>query len=164
VPTQAIEPPELELYGRWLGEVVRYDHRDAGGVCGRWEVRVTSLDGEARQVADQICGLDGQSYVGVSFAAGRLYFARYCAGNPRGCGRKQYGAFRYALSDDTYGLAQYGRRLTGFSYAGGGRAYEVRATDTANGYCGNSLPDQPPPPCDVVLATGFRFASTRAPR
>jgi hypothetical protein len=163
-PTDAIEPPVLELYGRWIGLIVRYDYRGAGGVCGRWEVRLSTLDGDARQVADQTCGLDGQSYVGVSFHAGRLYFAHYCGSRPSGCGRHAYGAFRYRLSDASYGLAQFGRRLTGFAYTGADRAYEVRADNTSNGYCGNSLPDEPAPACDLVLTDEPRFASTRAPR
>jgi hypothetical protein len=40
-------------------------------------------------------------------------------------------------------LARFGRRLTGFSYAGAGRAYEVRAVDTDAGYCGSTLPRRP---------------------
>jgi hypothetical protein len=160
----AVDDPEIELYGRWAGMVVGYNFPGAGGVCGRWEVRLTTIAGQARQLAAQTCGLNGQGYVGVSFAAGRLYFARYCVADPEGCGRGAYGAFRYALGAGDHGLARFGRRLTGFAIAGAGRAHEVRAADTSSGYCGNSLQDEPQPPCQVVLANIPRFAPTRAPR
>ena len=160
----SIGDPELELYGRWVGMVVRYDEIGGGGVCGRWEVRLTTLGGEARQVADHVCGLNGQSFAGVSFADGRLYFARYCAADPQDCGRDAFGAYRHALSTGDDALAGFARRLYGFAWAGGGRAYEVRAPDTPNGYCGNSLPDEPPPPCEVVLTDPLSFAPARAPR
>lgn len=154
---------ELELYGRWLASSVVYEYEGAGGVCGRREVRLATLDGEVRQVGDHICGLNGQSWVGLSFDAGRLYVARYCQADPRGCGSGLYGAFRYRLSTGDYALARFGRRLAGFSYAGDGRAHEVRAPDTDAGYCGNSLPDETPP-CEVVLTDPLSFERSRAPR
>lgn len=150
---------ELELYGRWLALNVTYGYAGVGGVCGRREVRLATLDGEVRQVGDQLCGLNGQSWVGLSFDAGRLYVARYCQAEPEGCGSGRYGAFRYRLSTGDYALARFGRRLTGFSYEGDGRAYEVRAP----GYCGNSLPESTPA-CRVVLGDALRFEASEAPR
>ncbi len=154
---------ELELYGRWLAASVTYEHVGVGGVCGRREVRLATLDGEVRQVGDHTCGLNGQSWVGLSFDAGRLYVARYCQADPTGCGSGRYGAFRYRLSTGDYALARFGRRLTGFSYEGDGRPYEVRAPDTDQGYCGNSLPESTPA-CEVVLGDALRFEASDAPR
>ena len=84
------------------------------------------------------------------------------------CGRGRFGAFRYSLRTARYSLARFGRRLTGFSYDSGGRAYEVLAPDTVFGYCGNSVEEAPvpvvPPDCQIVLADPLVFARDRAPR
>jgi hypothetical protein len=158
-----IADPEIELYGRWLGLIVRYSYPGAPGVCGRWEVRLDDLrGGPARRLGDHVCGLDGQTAVGVSFDAGHMAFARVCIAAPGDCTFAE-GAFRYRMSDDTFERAPFGRRLRGFAYAGGDRAYEVRAPDTPQGYCGNALPGTAPP-CEVVRADGLRFSRVRAPR
>ncbi|MGI8728884.1 MAG: hypothetical protein ACR2LK_02650 [Solirubrobacteraceae bacterium] len=161
-PTSAGQVDELELYGRWLAQSLIYEYNGAGGVCGRREVRLVRSGGRVSRIGDQTCGLNGQSWAGLSFSAGRLYVARFCVANPS-CGRR-YGAYRYRLRTGDYQLAQFGRRLTGFAYAGGGRAYEVRAPDTDRGYCGNSLPDEPRPLCQVVLTDPLDFGPARPPR
>lgn len=153
----------LELYGRWVALNVRYDYQGNGGLCGRKEVRLDTLDGDVRQIADMTCGLNGQSQIGLSFDEGRLYWARYCVASPGGC--RNSGAWRYRLSTGDYALARYGRRLTGFSYVDDGRAYEVRAPDERNGYCGNSIEgDADQPLCTVVYTGPLDFRSTDAPR
>lgn len=161
-PTRG-EVEDLELYGRWVALSVRYDYQGNGGVCGRKEIRLDTLDGEVRQIADMTCGLNGQSQVGLSFDEGRLYWGRYCAASPAGC--RNSGGWRYRLSTGEYALAGHDRRLTGFSYVDDGRAYEVRAPDERNGYCGNSIAGAPDPPlCTIVYTDPLIFRSTNAPR
>ena len=93
-----------------------------------------------------------------------LYFARFCQA---GACDARVGAFRYSFSTVKYSLARFARRLTGFSYDTGGRAYEVLAPDTAFGYCGNSIEEAPvpvvSPDCQIVLTDRLSFARVRAP-
>jgi len=148
---------EVELHGRRVALSTTIDN---AGICGTREIRLVDIPkGDFKVIASQICGLNGQNWVGPSFARGSLYFARFCAANASGCGRGSYGAFRYRISDGATALAQFGRFLTGWAYDDAGRAYEAR--DPA-GDC--AFPDQPPPPCTVVRVTGLRFAKARAPR
>ncbi len=151
---------ELELHERRLAVNAGYP----GPVCNNGQIRLNSLRGRSRRIADTTCGLDGQSFVGVSLDARNLYFARYCAAAPVSCGRGRFGAFRYSLKSGRYSLARFGRRLTGFSFDTGGRAYEVRAPDTAVGYCGNSIEGAAPPDCQIVLTDPLVFARDRALR
>jgi hypothetical protein len=150
---------ELELRGRRLALNVG----SPGPVCSNGQIRLDSLAGRAFRVARTTCGLDGQTFVGVSFDARNLYFARFCQ-----VGRcdSRVGAFRYSVRTARYSLAPSGERLTGFSYDAGGRAYEVLAPDTAFGYCGNSVEEAPTPivapDCKVVLTSGLTFAPTRS--
>ena len=152
---------ELELRGRRLAMNIGYP----GPVCNNGQIRLESLAGRASRIATTTCGLNGQTFVGVSFDARNLYFARFCQG---GCGSARTGAFRYSLRSRRYALARFGRRLTGFSYDSGGRAFEVLAPDTAFGYCGNSVVEAPvpivSPDCQILLTDRLEFAGTRAPR
>jgi hypothetical protein len=147
---------ELELRGRRLARLVRYP----GPVCQNGQIRLESLTRRAIRIADTTCGLDGQQFVGLSFDARNLYFARFCEAG--GCDAR-VGAFRYSFSTAKYSLARFARRLTGFSYDTGGRAYEVLAPDAANGYCGNSIEGEALPDCQIVLTDRFSFARVRAP-
>ncbi|MGZ8795571.1 MAG: hypothetical protein ACXW0F_13160 [Gaiellaceae bacterium] len=151
---------ELELRERRLAVNAGYP----GPVCNNGQIRLDSIGGRSLRIADTTCGLNGQSFVGVSLDARNLYFARYCVAAPVSCGRDRSGAFRYSLTSGRYSLARFGRRLTGFSYTSGGRAYEVLAPDTSNGYCGNSIEDAPPPDCQIVLTDPLVFAPDRALR
>lgn len=162
VPTTSREIHELELYGRWVALNVTYTYEGGGGICGRKEIRLDTLDGEVRQIADQTCGLGGQSYVGLSFDEGRLYWVRYCQGDPDGC-RDKAGAFRYRLSTGEYALAGHTRQLTGFSYVDDNRVYEVRGP----GGCGTRFGDRPTDrfgDCEIVYTDPLDFASTTGPR
>jgi len=151
---------ELELRGRRLALNVG----SPGPVCNNGQIRLDSLAGRTIRIARTTCGLDGQTFVGVSFDARNLYFARFCQAG--GCDSR-VGAFRYSLGTARYSLAPNSERLTGFSYDTGGRAYEVLAPDTAFGYCGNSVEEAPtpivPPDCQVVLTSRLTFSPTRAP-
>ena len=151
---------ELELRGRRLARLVR----SPGPVCQNGQIRLESLTRRAIRIADTTCGLDGQQFVGLSFDARNLYFAHFCQG---GACDARVGAFRYSLSTAKYSLARFARRLTGFSYDTGGRAFEVLAPDAVNGYCGNSIEEAPvpvvQPDCQIVLTDPLTFSRTRAP-
>jgi hypothetical protein len=151
---------ELELRGRRLAMLVA----GPGPVCDNGHVRLQPLSGRAIRVADITCGLNGQSFVGVSFDARNLYFAAFRAEVPAGGGRAGFGAVRYALATGRFSVARFGRRLTGFSFAGDGRAYEVLAPDTPPSYdfCGNS-DETPPPNCLIVRTDRLSFTPGKSP-
>jgi len=153
---------ELELRGRRLALNIGYP----GSVCPDGLIQLDSPAGRATRVAQQPCGLSGRGFVGVSFDAHNLYFARFCEAicEPR----EPVGAFRYSLRSASFSLARFNDRLTGFSYDASGRAYEVVARENINGYCGNTADDIPPgspplPVCEVLLTDPLAFARTRAP-
>lgn len=154
---------ELELWGRWLALIPVYEFQSAGGVCGRWEIRLDSVaDRSARMLGDTICGLSGQGFVGLSFASGRLAAYHTRVADAGGQCPSRFGAFRFALSTARIEFACSDRRIEGFSLLPTGRAYEVRAPDTSDGYCGNSLPDTFPQ-CQVVRTDPLRFQPFRGP-
>lgn len=99
IPTRGLFA-ELELYGRWLAQAPTYSYDDVG-VCGRREVRLVTVGGDARQVADTICGLSGQTHLGLSFVAGHLLWVRTCPGDDGGC-LTTGGVWRYDLADGSY--------------------------------------------------------------
>lgn len=161
-PTRDRSVDELELYGRWLALNVRYFYDGSGGICGEKEIRLDALRGvgafgdKAQRVASTLCGLGGQSFIGLSFDEGRLYWAKFCAGDPDGCSPRNAGVFRYRLSQGSWSRAGHDRPLTGFSYVDDDRAYEVRATCDA-------IPDTPPHACPVVLTEPLTFDATWTP-
>jgi hypothetical protein len=151
---------ELELRGLKLAVLYRHP----GPVCGSGRILLGTVGGRPVRIADTTCGLNGQTFVGLSFDAGNLYFAHFCVAEPIGCGQR-VGAFRYSLRTRRYSLARFGRRLTGFSYDRGQKAFEVLAPDTPRGYCGNSVEEAPQPgpapDCQIVLTDPLTFARTR---
>jgi hypothetical protein len=154
---------EIELYGRRLAVNVTYGSGDFGGICGLKEIHVQTIGQRARRLASQLCGLGGQSYAGPSFVGGSLYWARYCGGDPGGCPPSRAGAYRYRLRTGAYALASFRRKLTGFSYLGGGQAIEVRVTSNNAGDCGNPATDAAGD-CVILRVDGLRFGTVRPPR
>ena len=162
VRTTSRRVAELELYGRWLALNVTYTGEGLPGIS-QTEVRLDTLDGRARQVAQMASGLSGQSFIGLSFDEGRLYWAKFCGGDPAGCNETNSGAFRYRLSTGEYALAAFDRQLAGFSYVDDNRAYEVRIGSGQGGECGNP-PTDAAPDCEVVYTDPLTFRSTKTPR
>lgn len=140
----------LKLSGRHLA-LSTLAPTDGSGVCGQREIRLVTLGrSSARVVASQLCGLDGQVYVGVSFSAGRLYYARVCfSGNCRG---PQFGLLRYRIDNATYASSPETEPLEGFAIENDRRAYEVRRPEFGCGEEGGA-----PDPCTVVRVDGLRF-------
>jgi hypothetical protein len=148
------EVKELELRGTRLAVNFGYP----GPVCNNGRILLGTVAGRFTRVAETTCGLNGQNFIGLSFDTRNLYYARFCASEPVGCGRSRFGAFRVSLSSGRAALARFGRRLTGWSYDSAGRAFEVLAPDGPNGYCGNSLPEEPSPECRVVRSDPLVFS------
>jgi hypothetical protein len=147
---------DVELAGGRLAMTTDRASPDAG-VCGLRQVRVVAVgSGRGRLIASQLCGLDGQIWVGPSFDGGWLYFARTCNTQAASCSTRAFGAYRYNLRSRRYGLAGSRRALASWAYAGGGTAYKVALREFS---CSDPLGD----PCDIVWETGLRFRSVRAP-
>lgn len=143
---------DLELYGRHLA-VSTIDMGVAAGVCGLRTLRLLDLrTRRARVLGTQLCGLNGQQWLGPSFDAGRVYFARTCNTE---CSARRFGAYRYDLRTRRFALAGDSRRVAGWAYGGRGTAYVVRATWLG---CG-----PPTSGCSVVWTDELRFRVVRRP-
>lgn len=155
---------ELELYGRWLGQAATYFYDGVSGICGRREVRLVTLDRRARQTADTICGLSGQSHLGLSFVAGHLLWARVCPGDDGGCATTG-GVWRYGLGDRGYELASLdvpGAPPPGYAGLDGFAAESLRGgLAGVNAWCG---PDEESDCGRIFRDDGLAFRPARAPR
>lgn len=138
----------LDLFGRELALNVDAASPDAG-VCGRRELRLLKLGAKrARLLGSQICGLNGQTFLGPTFDAGWLYFARSCNTY---CSATRYGTYRYRAG--RYELAGDSQPLDDWAWGGHGTAYQSRAEDGV----GCSDVDG----CTVVWVDGLKFKSVR---
>jgi hypothetical protein len=131
-----IERPELaqmEIWGRWIGQSWTYQPEDFPGFRQN-EIRLTDVARtDTRQVAAMVTGLGGQTYLGPSFAAGRLGFFRACQGDPAGCSTETSGALRYAISRGTYEIAGANEAWAGWALAGTGDLHVPGAFDCSGG-------------------------------
>jgi len=110
----------LELHGARLALVVSYALSQGGG-NGQTEVRMESVQGPPQHlVALMNVGEGGQSYVGPSWARGKLFFFRQCP-----CGSAQR-AYRFDPGRGSYAKAEATRPLAGFAIDDDGRrAFEA---------------------------------------
>lgn len=156
-PTFDAEVFETELYGRNLGLSVGFTERGPREFQSRErEVRLSFVEGGApRQVAATGVGEGGQSWVGVSFADGRMGFALSCLGDPGGCvGRS--GIYRYSISGGAYGLERRRvDRLFGHALVTLNLSFAQRRCDVEPGR---------PIPCPIVLTDPLDFREVRPPR
>ncbi len=150
----------VELSGDRVALLTQRPLRDAG-VCGVPGVALVSIPTRrARTVANVLCGLNGQHYVGPTFAGGHLYFARTCGGAGGRCGARPYGIYRLKLRTGRYEQADSpGAPLLAWSYDANGRAYEVY--DPADGCTQPEF--QPDSPCRIARRSGLRFNAVRRP-
>lgn len=110
---------ELELENGRLGEIVRFTYKTAAGFRTN-EVRQVELDRRSsRLVGTLTTGLNGQFYVGLSFAEG--YMAWYETST---LGNDQAGAYRYRPGR-AYRYAEGPAYLCGFAWTGDG-TWQVR--------------------------------------
>jgi hypothetical protein len=147
---------ELELRGTTLAESVRFGLRHAG-ICGAGQVRlVDTYSASSRLVAKSVCGLSGQTWVGLSLTPTQLLFSQACAGDPAGCGNHGAVAYRYTLKTHRFEHAPQPSVLSGFTATDADHALEVREPDTQGaGRCDNFT--GPRPACQLVLAGPLPF-------
>ncbi len=139
----------LDLFGGELALNVVASSPDAG-VCGKREIRLLKLGAKrARVLGSQICGLNGQTFLGPTFDSGWLYFARSCNTY---CGASRYGTYRYR--GGRYELAGSSRPLDDWAWGGQGTAYQSRAEDGVG--CSDEAG------CTVVWVDGLKFKRVRA--
>jgi hypothetical protein len=147
---------ELEL-GRKQVALSTVEQLGQAGVCGLRKVLLVGIASRrVSVVGSQVCGLNGQSWAGPSFAGDSFYVARYCGGEPS-CAAPQYGVIRYGLRTHAYAVAAFPGALTGWAYDASGRAYASRAP------LGDCSPPDLPVSCSVVRADGLRFQSLAKP-
>jgi hypothetical protein len=150
----------MELWGRWVGQSWTYQPDDFPGFRQN-EIRLTDVARtDTRQLAAMTTGLSGQTYLGPSFAGGRLGFFRACQGDPAGCSTSNAGAFRYAISGETYELAGANQAWTGWALRGDGDLHVPSAFACAGG-------DPASPPmeaCGIYARTGLAWQDVPADR
>jgi len=148
----------LELRGTQLALVDTYGLTAASG-NGTTEVRTESVKGGPQKlVALAAIGESGQTWVGPSWARGRLYFYKSCFGDPSGCVGGRGGAYGYDPARRTYVHAKGSTVLSGFAIDDGGRrAYEA----TAAGF-GLPCGDADARPCVLRLTDPLAFAPARS--
>ena len=141
---------ELDLSGEWLAVNLVSDY-DVG-VCGQRELRmINTRSGKSRVIGTQACGLNGQTFLGPTFAGGWLYFARSCNLD---CGTSRYGAYRYR--NGRYEIAGDGRPLQGWAFGGAGTAYQFRASPDVG--CTDDRVE-----CTLVWRDGLQFKRVGGP-
>lgn len=148
---------DIELHGSQLALVDTYGLKFAGGQ-GVTEVRTESINGGAqRLVALMTIGESGQTWIGPSWAKGKLYFYKSCFGDPSGCVGQGAGAFAFDPARNTYGLARSSTVLTGFAIDDDGRrAYETR------GPRGPQCGDADAGPCELRVTDPLVFKAVRS--
>ncbi|HEV2753444.1 MAG TPA: hypothetical protein VGV36_06370 [Solirubrobacteraceae bacterium] len=136
---------ELELENGRLGQIVRFTYETAAGFLTN-EVRQVELDDRSsRRVGTLTTGLNGQFYVGLSFAEGYLaWYETSIAGNDSA------GAYRYRPGRG-YRYAEGPPHLSGFAWEGDG-AWQVRCR--ADGVVVGEDRDAP---CTLVHVEGLEW-------
>lgn len=143
---------ELELENGRLGQIVRYSYETAAGFRTN-EVRQVELDERSsRQVGRLTTGLNGQFYVGLSFAEG--YLAWYETSN---LGNDSAGAYRYRPGR-AYRYAEGPPHLSGFAWTGEG-TWQVRCQ--ADGVV---VGEDRRAPCTLVRTDDLDWKSIEADR
>jgi hypothetical protein len=147
----------LELHGSQLALFDTFGLREATG-SGTTEVRTESVKGGPQKlVALNAIGEAGQTWIGPSWAKGKLYFYKSCLGDPGGCVGGRAGAYGYEPARNTYVHASSSTVLSGFAIDDDGRrAYE--ATSPAGLACG----DADARPCLLRLTDALPFEPTRS--
>jgi hypothetical protein len=140
----AVDPPScrpivkaelagMELWGRWVGQSWTYQPDGFPGFRQN-EIRLTDVARtDTRQIAAMVTGLSGQTYLGPSFASGRLAFFRACQGDPSGCSASNSGAFRYAISGRTYEIAGANEAWAAWALTGTGDLHVPGSFDCSGG-------------------------------
>ncbi|MDA0167878.1 hypothetical protein OJ998_02170 [Solirubrobacter taibaiensis] len=148
---KGVEVLGLELSSHQLAMTVKVPE-GATGACGVRELWVLKLGAKRpRQIARQICGLNGQVLSKASFDSGWLYFSRHCNTN---CGSR-YGTYRYR--NGRYELAGDSHPLEDWAWGGRDSVYQQRAPNDLG--C-----SEPSSLCTVVWTNDLKFKPVRPPR
>jgi hypothetical protein len=117
---------DLELHGSQLALVDTFGLRHATG-NGTTEVRTESIKGGLqRLVALMDIGESGQTWIGPSWAQGKLFFYKTCLGDASGCVGARGGVFGFDPARRSYVHANSSTVLSGFAMDDDGRrAYEA---------------------------------------
>jgi hypothetical protein len=152
--------PELELRGTTLAENVHFSLSTVG-ICGEGQMRLVDVARRtSRLVTRTVCGLSGSTLLGASLTATHLLYARICPGDPGGCQSHNTIAVRYGLRDGRREQAFERDILTGFAALTDDTAIEVRAPETHDGTCINSI-EGTSPACALALSGPLPFAPGR---
>lgn len=146
----------LALYGHRLALIDTFDLDDGVGANGTvTEVRTETVTGGPQQlVALMSVGEGDESWVGPSWAAGRLYFYE----TSQGAGAAVDG---FDPVHDSYVAAHAATYLTGFAVIDGGRrAYE--ATFPGDPTSGVKCGDEGTAPCTLQLSDPFAFHASKS--
>jgi hypothetical protein len=143
----------LQLYRSQLALIDTFILDDGIGSVGTTtEVRTESIaGGPQRLVALLSVGEGDESWLGPSWAGGKLYFYE----DSTGTGFKVY---RFDPAHNTYASAPAHTYLTGFSVIGD-RAYEATAAENPRG--GFACPEEPAEACVVRLSEPIKFNPRR---
>jgi len=147
----------LELHGSQLALVDTFGLRQATG-NGTTEVRTESIKGGSQRLVALIpIGEGGQTWVGPSWAKGKLFFYKSCFGDPSGCREGGGGVFGFDPAHNTYVHAAGSTVLSGFAMDDdGGRAYET------TGPAGPSCSDADARPCQLRVTDPLAFERARS--
>ena len=146
---------ELELEDGLLGQIVTYTYDTAGGFRTN-EVRQVELDERSsRQVATLTTGLNGQFFVGLSFAED--YLAWYETSN---IGNSSAGAYRYQPGR-AYRFAEAPPYLSGFAWTGDG-TWQARASFDQE--CDDPSTDDAVEECTLVRTGDLAWETIEADR
>jgi hypothetical protein len=148
---------DLELQGLHLAADMSYVSEGGSGHYQR-EVRLVGLRGGNRRLATDSTGEGGQATIGLSFAAGRLGWARVCYGDP--CRGR---AYRYTLRSGRYETAETpalaGFSLTATGYLGVDGRGELGEDEEEE--CDDFDRSTPPAPaCPVIEVDDVDFKRT----
>ena len=147
----------LELHASQLAFVDTFSLKEASGE-GVAEVRTESIKGGAQSlVALMDTGEGGQTWIGPSWAEGRLYFYLSCLNDSGGCVGGAGGAFAFDPARNAYSHAASSTVLEGFAIDDDGRrAYEARGAGDQE--CGDASAG----PCELRLTGPLAFKPSRS--
>lgn len=147
----------LELHAAQLAFVDTFSLTQASGE-GVAEVRTESIKGGAQSlVALMDTGEGGQTWIGPSWAKGRLYFYLSCLNDSGGCVGGAGGAFAFDPARNAYSHAASSTVLEGFAIDDDGRrAYEARGAGDQE--CGDASAS----PCELRLTGPLAFKPSRS--
>jgi len=155
-PPQSANVDALELQGSQLALVDTFRlGKSAESVA---EVRTESIEGGAqRLVALMDTGEGGQTWIGPSWAKGRLFFYKSCFDDASACNGAAGGAFAFDPAHNAYSHAPSSTVLEGFAIDDDGqRAYE--ALSPRPSACG----DVGAGPCELRLTGPLAFKPSRS--